>query len=194
MNLEMYSPVGTTLVTYTATSPCGNTETCTFNVTVNDTEKPEFADCPAPIASCADAATLSWTHVKLTDNCDLSGGSLSYTLSGATTQTATTVAEFDGSTMGTETFNEGITTVTYTASDAAGNLVNGTCSFTVTINPLPDFDITADYATWDNISGNSASVPDAGEEQPIPGVLRTESLIQVMVPVPFPLHPEMREQ
>lgn len=155
-------PVGTTTVTYTATSACGTEVTCTFDVTVNDTEKPEFVDCPAPIVSCADASTLSWSHVELTDNCSLTGGTLSYTLSGATTKPATTVAEFDGSTMGTETFNEGITTVTYTASDAAGNLVNGTCSFTVTIHPLPDFDITADYATWDNTSGNSASVPDAG--------------------------------
>jgi hypothetical protein len=33
-------PVGTTTVTYTATDACGNTSTCTFDVTVNDAEPP----------------------------------------------------------------------------------------------------------------------------------------------------------
>ena len=35
-------PVGTSTVTYTATDDDGNTTTCTFNVTVSDTESPEF--------------------------------------------------------------------------------------------------------------------------------------------------------
>ncbi len=155
-------PVGTTTVTYTATGACGTEVTCQFDVIVNDAEAPLFVDCPVDMESCADSPTVSWTHVELTDNCDLTGGSLSYTLSGATEQTATSVAMFDGSTMGAETFNEGVTTVTYSAMDAAGNPVGNTCSFTVTINPLPDFDITADYATWAETPGNTASVPDAG--------------------------------
>src|SRR5204863_3575293 len=39
---------GTTLVTCTATDASGNTNACTFNVTVNDTEAPH-AICPANI-------------------------------------------------------------------------------------------------------------------------------------------------
>ena len=42
-------PVGTTLVTITATDDAGNTSTCTFNVTVNDTE--------APVAVCGSSGT-----------------------------------------------------------------------------------------------------------------------------------------
>ena len=41
-------PVGTTVVTATATDGAGNTATCTFNVTVNDTEDP-VVTCPADI-------------------------------------------------------------------------------------------------------------------------------------------------
>ena len=39
--------VGTTPVTVTATDDAGNTSSCTFNVTVNDTEAP-IANCPEP--------------------------------------------------------------------------------------------------------------------------------------------------
>ncbi len=131
-------PVGTTTVTVTAAADaCGNQATCTFDVTVNDVEAPVFTNCPTDAIVCSDDATYSWTHVTLSDICDLTGGlqELTYTLSGATT-TASPVAvtSFDGSTQGIETFNTGVTTVTYSGKDAAGNVVSNACSFTVTVN------------------------------------------------------------
>lgn len=131
-------PVGTTTVTITAAADaCGNQATCTFDVTVNDVEAPVFTNCPTDAIVCSDDATYSWTHVTLSDICDLTGGlqELAYTLSGATTSASpVAVTSFDGSTQGTETFNTGVTTVTYSGKDAAGNVVSNVCSFTVTVN------------------------------------------------------------
>lgn len=63
-------PLGTTTVTATATNSCG-TESCTFNVTVNDTEKPVIT-CPADITvSCEESMDPNDTGIATaTDNCD----------------------------------------------------------------------------------------------------------------------------
>ena len=42
-----FFPLGTTLVTYTATDPSGNRSICKFSVTVSDTEAPRFLTFPA---------------------------------------------------------------------------------------------------------------------------------------------------
>jgi len=106
--------VGTTTVTYTATDDYNNTKTCSFKVDVKDGTKPVIANCPANIvipltAGCNAVAT--WTAPTATDDCTLS--SLTSTHSPGAL------------------FSVGITTVTYTAKDAANNI--STCSFTVTI-------------------------------------------------------------
>jgi hypothetical protein len=110
-------PVGTTLVTATATDASGNMSTCTFNVTVNDTELPAIT-CPADITQDNDpgvcGAVVSYTTPVGTDNC---AGS-------TTTQTA-------GLPSGS-TFPVGTTTNTFEVTDASGNTT--TCSFDVTIN------------------------------------------------------------
>src|SRR5204862_6679252 len=103
-----------TLVTCTATDASGNTNACTFNVTVNDTEAPH-AICPANIIvstaadSCASNETFS---ASVTDNCP-----------GATVS----CDPASGS-----SFNRGVTTVTCTATDVVGN--TNACTFTVTVN------------------------------------------------------------
>src|SRR5206468_1380667 len=66
---------GTTLVTYTATDDAGNTETCSFNVTVVDNTLPVITNCPADITvytgpgrtTCDQVAT--WTAPQASDNC-----------------------------------------------------------------------------------------------------------------------------
>ncbi len=110
-------PVGTTTVLVTATDPAGLTDTCTFTVTINDAEAPVISGCPADITVDNDPgvceAVVTWTAPTAMDNCD-----------GALTPAGT---HNPG-----DTFPVGVTTVTYTVSDAAGNPAIP-CVFTVTV-------------------------------------------------------------
>lgn len=111
-------PVGTTVNTFRATDGAGNTSTCSFNVTVVDNQPPTIT-CPAnitvntPVGSCT--AVVNYT-VTATDNCP-----------GVTTALTSGAGTASGS-----AFPIGATTVTWRATDAAGNISN--CSFTVTVN------------------------------------------------------------
>ncbi len=109
--------IGVTTVVYTATDAAGNTAICSFNVNVVDNIPPVITGCPTNITASANAscqATVNWTAPGFTDNC--AGAILG-------------VSKAPGS-----LFNIGITTVVYTATDAAGNAA--TCSFTVTVNDV----------------------------------------------------------
>ncbi|MDX9928671.1 MAG: HYR domain-containing protein, partial [Bacteroidales bacterium] len=110
-------PVGTTLVTYTATDQAGNTSApCTFNVTVIDNTPPVIT-LPAPPVLNANAscqATVPVIAATATDNCTASG---SITI---------TQAPLAGTIIG-----EGVTVVTVTATDLAGNSSVGSINVTV---------------------------------------------------------------
>ncbi|HOY32602.1 MAG TPA: HYR domain-containing protein, partial [Bacteroidales bacterium] len=107
---------GITNVTVTATSVCG-TVTCSFTVTIIDNVYPSIT-CPTNITVnntlglCG--AIVNFTTPTGTDNCPAV----------ITTQTA-------GLASGV-VYPVGITTNTFTVTDAAGN--SSTCSFTVTVN------------------------------------------------------------
>jgi hypothetical protein len=125
--------LGITTITYTVTDSAGNSTNCSFTVTVNDNQSPVFTSCPTnPAPLCADSTGkyiktgTSW-NATATDVCSTIS-SLSYTLSGSTTGSGTSL---DG-----VAFNVGTTTVTWTATDTAGNSANN-CSFNVTVNSLP---------------------------------------------------------
>ncbi|MCC6700553.1 MAG: HYR domain-containing protein, partial [Fluviicola sp.] len=109
-------PVGTTLQTFTLTDASGLTATYTFTITIVDNEAPVISNCPSNIIASASATscgnTVSWTAPTVLDNCS------------AVTMTST---HNPG-----DVFVVGLTTITYTAVDAAGN--NSTCTFTVTVN------------------------------------------------------------
>ncbi|MEI7897215.1 MAG: HYR domain-containing protein, partial [bacterium] len=113
-------PVGVTTNTFRVTDASGNTASCSFTVTITDTEAPVLSDCPASITQANDnnlcSAAVTWTEPTATDNCTASG-SITWTKS-----------HTPGS-----TFPVGTTTVTYVATDASGN-GSSTCSFTVTVN------------------------------------------------------------
>ena len=109
--------VGTTTVTYEFTDVAGNTASCSFDVTISDTQYPEIS-CPEAIVTNADEgqnyATVTFTAPTGTDNC-----------TGATTvQTA-------GLASGSQ-FPAGTTTNTFEVTDASGNKTS--CSFTVTVS------------------------------------------------------------
>ncbi len=114
-------PVGTTTVTYTVTDLAGNTASSSFTVTVTDDEAPVISNIPADFTVLTDggssSAVVTWPEAPAadpaaSDNC------------GVTSFTSTHASG--------DTFNEGITTVTYTAMDATGNTT--TSSFTVTVS------------------------------------------------------------
>lgn len=129
-------PVGTTVNTFEVTDAAGNKAACSFSVTVVDSQPPSIA-CPADVVVNADALVCTavvngLAPTSAADNCP--GVTVAYALSGATSGTGLNDAS------GT-VFNLGTTTVTYTATDAAG--LTAACSFTVTVlNPDPVVTLT----------------------------------------------------
>jgi hypothetical protein len=130
-----FFPVGTTTVTATATNICG-VATCTFTITVLDVQAPTIT-CPANIVAGTDVgacvATVATPNPVTADNCAVTA--VTWVMTGATTGSSPATGI---NYVGTRAFNlngttgQGITTVTYTVKDAAGN--TSTCSFTVTVN------------------------------------------------------------
>ncbi|MBK7030039.1 MAG: HYR domain-containing protein [Bacteroidales bacterium] len=112
-------PAGVTTNTFRVTDASGNEATCSFTVTVTDTEAPVISNCPSNISQSNDLnqcnAIVTWTEPTATDNCT-SSGNLVWTKS-----------HTPGS-----SFPVGTTTVTYTARDASNNS-SVSCSFTVTV-------------------------------------------------------------
>jgi gliding motility-associated-like protein len=110
-------PIGTTLVTYEVVDASSNSASCSFNVTVNDTENPTIV-CPADIIVANDVglcgASITYVAPIGVDNC----------LGSVTSLTA-------GQVSGT-VFNVGTTVVTFEVIDASAN--NAACSFNVTVN------------------------------------------------------------
>ncbi len=119
---------GTTTVTVTATNICGSS-TCSFTVTVNDAENPTIT-CPSNIQANTDAGLCSGTvttpNPTTADNCGVV--TQTWVLTGTTTGSSPAAGINN---LGTHAFNKGVTTVTYTITDAAGN--TATCSYTITI-------------------------------------------------------------
>lgn len=97
--------VGTTQITYTATDSSGNQQIGQFNVTVTDAEAPVITSIPENILvendlnSCS--AAVTWLDPIAIDNCEL--------------------ATFSSNHLPGSSFDLGITQVSYTAVDQAGN-------------------------------------------------------------------------
>ncbi|HET7499079.1 MAG TPA: HYR domain-containing protein [Candidatus Eisenbacteria bacterium] len=121
-------PTGVTAVTYTAADPSGNTVTLTQLVTVTDTTPPKVAasniTLPTDAGLCS--AAIANLGATATDNCG------SPTLSSARSDTKSL----------TDPFPKGVTTILWTATDAAGNVSTATQTVTVT-NATPVAEITA---------------------------------------------------
>lgn len=118
-------PVGTTVVTWTATDIYGNTSSCTQNITVADDEDPVVV-CPGPQtvngnASCEGTVSAAvWASATTSDNCD---SSLDLTMSPVAGTSFT-----------------GTITVTLFATDDAGNV--GSCTYDLTVEDVTDPTIT----------------------------------------------------
>ncbi|MBK7215430.1 MAG: SprB repeat-containing protein [Bacteroidales bacterium] len=116
---------GVTSVTITVTDGAGNSATCNTSFTVTDNTNPTIVTCaPAQSAfanaSCQAAVPDFTANVTATDNCT-SAANLTITQSPAAGTPVTT----------------GVTTVTITVTDGAGNSATCNTSFTVTDNTNP---------------------------------------------------------
>ena len=133
-------PIGVTTVTSVATDASGNTNRCTFTVTVNDTQAP-IISCPANLVFCSDAGQSSRSNVFFTvnasDNC---------------TNVVVVSTPASGS-----TFPIGVTTVTSVATDASGN--TNSCTFTVTVNQAVSVAPLVSLTNCPNTSATFAAVP-----------------------------------
>lgn len=146
-----FFPVGATVVEYTATDTSGNQATCSFTVTVADTENPIISGCPSDINVSNDLgeceAIVTWLAPVQSDNCS-----------------AILTSTHDSG----DAFNVGTTTVVYTATDSSGNSVS--CSFNVTVidNEMPvisncptDITVSNDFGQCDaNVSWVAPTAQD----------------------------------
>jgi HYR domain/GEVED domain/Domain of unknown function DUF11/Secretion system C-terminal sorting domain/Leucine rich repeat len=151
-------PLGTTVVTYTFADAKGNKRTCNFNVNVtnsnpclNDAIPPVLSNCPTNISltTTGTTANATWTAPTATDNCSTPSVSSTYNSGFA--------------------FPIGLTTVSYTATDAKGNTAK--CSFNVTVTQQSsNSDICTNPTA--NVVGGSGSIT-------ITGITTSSAAIQV---------------
>ncbi|MEM9917484.1 MAG: HYR domain-containing protein [Bacteroidota bacterium] len=136
--------VGQSVVTYTTTESSGNSNTCSFTVTVADNENPSIS-CPADVVQDTDAgrcnAAVSIPVPTTSDNCGV----------------ASVINNFNNGTDASDTYPVGTTTVVWTVTDDNGN--TATCSIDVTVNDntLPSVSCPASL-TIDITSGTSEVV------------------------------------
>jgi hypothetical protein len=136
-------PVGSTTVTYTATDPSGNATTKTQIVTVADNTPPTI-NVPAnivvslPLNSTATTVPVSY-NVTAADNCALASTN------------GLTISPASGS-----SFPTGPTTVTATATDAAGNVTTSTFTVTVLYNFTGFFQPVANLPTVNAVKAGQA--------------------------------------
>lgn len=148
-------PKGTTTVTCSATDASSNTGSCSFTVTVNDTQNPTIS-CPANIVQPTDpnlcSAVVNFSATA-NDNCP----GVTYSCNPAT-----------GS-----TFQKGTTTVICIATDTSSNTAS--CQFTVTVNDTQPptitcpSDIIADFDPAVNGAVVTYATPVVADNCPLVG-------------------------
>ena len=138
-------PAGSTTISYRATDAHGNVSTCSFDVTVDaDAEAPVISGCPAdqgPLVMDAGAcgATVNFVDPTANDNCD-----------GVVAVVRTDVTGLSSG----DLFPSGSTTISYSATDGAGN-ISLDCSFDVIVT---DNEVPVIIAPANVTVGNSAGV------------------------------------
>lgn len=145
-------PVGITTVRYVATDVRGNTSSCTFNVIVRKTVT--FACSQTSIstgATCAAAlSTAILTQPTPNDNCP--GNTLTYSIQSSSPALPTSLS-----------LNQTIT-VTWRASDGAGNFTDVPCVITITDGTAPTINCTPGTITVNSCE----SVPSSSVVIPAP--------------------------
>jgi hypothetical protein len=144
-----FFPIGTTVVTWNVEDECGNAVSSSVTIIVEDTKAPIFtngyeANCgktyvlPNTSGTCSNLFTWSRPNAVFDHVFDCLNFSVQEQISNPTVQSALNLtnpfnynATLSFQIFPTAQFPVGITTVTYTATDAEGN--TSTCAFTVEI-------------------------------------------------------------
>ncbi len=129
---------GTTERTWTATDADGNASTCVQTITITDTTAPQITSCPEDItfelAEGETEATITYDFPEATDNCG-----------------DVTITQTAGIASG-EVFPEGVTTNTFSITDACGN--ESVCTFTVSVTLDETLvSIDSDILTIEDVNG-----------------------------------------
>jgi len=131
-------PVGTSIVTITATDACGVTSIHNYSITVEDISPPYFGGpgtggCPSSITPSGLGCDndISFT-IQADDNCNGNSVTVDVAFSGNAIVPSGITGVSGGATI-VETYFQGITTVRLTATNPDG--LSNTCSFTVTADP-----------------------------------------------------------
>lgn len=134
--------------TYTVTVVDGNgcSALQSFSIISTDNIAPSLA-CPGNIVICG-VDQVDYPGPVASDNCSLAGN-----------QPVLTGGQPSGS-----AFDEGVSTQTFQVTDASGN--TGTCSFTVTVNPVPDVMIDAMEDETGGSSNGSIKITSSGGTGP----------------------------
>ncbi|WP_162426285.1 HYR domain-containing protein [Pontibacter pudoricolor] len=130
-------PLGDTEVIWTVTDAAGLTATTKQVVTVVDETAPVVAAAANQAVGTDDGrctATITIPDANVTDNCSVK--EVKWAMTGATTTNG------QGQ-VGEYTFNQGVTTITYTATDNAGNSTNDVMTVTVTDDEAPVLTVPA---------------------------------------------------
>jgi|GEM_PF-2140139 len=108
-------PIGTTTNTFVATDSTGNTDTCSFTVTIMDLESPVL-NCPG--------------DTILQNGSNMCGANYSYAITATDNCPGDSIAQIQGLASGS-IFPIGVTLNEFIVTDSAGN--TDTCSFSVTV-------------------------------------------------------------
>jgi hypothetical protein len=148
--------VGVTVILYTVTDHSGNTDTCSFRVTVNDEVPPTIIDCPDDISVNAEdsvcEAYVTVPQPQVTDSC---GEIVTYYNNSPYRINDTNASG---------TYPVGIWTVTWTFVDASGNDTTCTQIITVVDNQPPAIVCPPDVEAIAVPPG--CEVPDVELEEP----------------------------
>ncbi|MDH4337715.1 MAG: HYR domain-containing protein [Candidatus Krumholzibacteria bacterium] len=130
-NAPALFPLGTTTVTFMATDDAGNTETCTADVTIEDTTDPTITYCPVDMT------------VECTSHCGVPKAELAAWLAGFAAEDLCD-ADPDLTNDAPDCFPLGPTVVTFTATDESGNFAQCQATITVEDTTPPEIDVVLD--------------------------------------------------